>query len=143
MPKFDTATSNSALSNGRSWGVKRTLSCGRIAYEIDTLLDRHKVEDNPVLRRERVDIFLPSSSVSPKAYCALLVENRLRASANVIHPRWSGCNADNERASVASVVPSSLVTSGGLSPVPNSFPIRLIFPSNYHPAPHLIKAILA
>src|SRR6516164_5070339 len=57
MPKFDTATSNSALSNGRSWGVKRTLSCGRIAYEIDTLLDRHKVEDNPVLRRERVDIF--------------------------------------------------------------------------------------
>src|SRR5262249_38119596 len=56
---------------------------------------------------------LPSSSVSPNAYCASMVENKVRASANVIHPRSSGGNADKERASVASVVPSSFMTSDG------------------------------
>jgi hypothetical protein len=32
-----------------------------------------------VLCRERLDVFLPSWSVSPNAYCALLVENKMRA----------------------------------------------------------------
>jgi hypothetical protein len=41
--------------------------------------------------------FLPSWSISPNAYCAPLVENKIRASANVIHSRLSGGNADKER----------------------------------------------
>jgi hypothetical protein len=50
-----------------------------------------------------------------------LVENKMRASANVIHAPWSGDNADNERASVASVVPSSFMASGGAAAfAPNS-----------------------
>src|SRR6516225_2284967 len=70
--------------------------------------------------------FLPSRSVSPNAYGAPFVENKMRASANVIHPRSSGGNADKERASVASVVPSSFMASrGGTASAPNSFPIRL------------------
>jgi hypothetical protein len=40
-----------------------------------------------------------------------LVENKMRVSPNVIHPRSSGGNADKEWASVASVVPSSLTLS--------------------------------
>jgi len=56
---------------------------------------------------------LPSWSVSPNAYCALLVENKMRASAKVIQPCSSGGNADKERASVASVVLSGFVASGG------------------------------
>src|SRR3974390_1208332 len=47
---------------------------------------------------------LPSWSVSPNANCALLVENKMRASAKVIQPRSSGGSADKERASGASVV---------------------------------------
>ena len=68
---------------------------------------------------------LPFWSVSPNAYCAPLVENKMRASTNVIHPRSSGDNADKERASVASVVPSSLMPFGGATSS-NSFWIRLI-----------------
>jgi hypothetical protein len=69
---------------------------------------------------------LPSSSVSPKAYCASLVENKVRASANVIHPRSSGGNADNERASEALLVPSSFMASNGVAAsAPNS---HLIIP---------------
>src|SRR6516165_12614157 len=72
---------------------------------------------------------LPSSSVSPNAYCALLVENKMRASAKVIQPRSSGGNADKERASMASVVPSSFVASGGTgASAPNSIPIKLLIP---------------
>src|SRR5262249_38177921 len=68
----------------------------------------------------------PSSSVSPNAYRASLVENKLRASANVIHPRSSGGNADKERASVASVVPSSFMASdGAAASAPNN---HLIIP---------------
>jgi hypothetical protein len=37
----------------------------------------------------------------------------MRASPNVIHPRSSGGSADSERASTASVVPSSYVAAGG------------------------------
>jgi hypothetical protein len=56
-----------------------------------------------------------------------LVENKMRASANVIHPRSSGGNADKERVSAASVVPSSLVASGAAAAsAPNSHPIRLV-----------------
>jgi hypothetical protein len=69
---------------------------------------------------------LPSLSNSPKAYSAPSVENKLRASANVTHPGSPGGNAAKERVSAASLVPSSLVASGGLSPVPNSFLKRLI-----------------
>src|SRR6516164_3327551 len=70
---------------------------------------------------------LPSRSVSPNAYCAPLVENKMRASANVIHPRSPGGNADKERASAASVVPSSFMASGGAATsAPNSFRIRLM-----------------
>src|SRR6516164_4412841 len=76
---------------------------------------------------------LPSSSVSPKAYSAALVENRMRASANVIHPRSSGGNAVNERASAASVVPSSFAASGGAAAfAPESLLIRLISPLHDH-----------
>src|ERR1700751_1928213 len=72
---------------------------------------------------------LPSWSASPNAYCASLVENKTRASANVIHPRSSGGNADRERVSVALVVPSSFMASGGAATsAPNSFTIRLIIP---------------
>src|SRR5215467_11953596 len=72
---------------------------------------------------------LPSWSVSPNAYWAPLGENKMRASANVIHPRSSGGNTDKERASVASVVPSSLVASdGAAASAPNSHPIRLTIP---------------
>jgi hypothetical protein len=56
----------------------------------------------------------------------------MRASANVIHPRCARLvgNADKERASVASVVPSSFMTSGGAAAVaPDSFLISLIIPS--------------
>src|SRR4029077_13086557 len=53
----------------------------------------------------------------------------MRASPNVIHPRSSGGNADNDRASAASVVPSSFIASAGEgTPIPNSFPIRTIIP---------------
>src|SRR6516164_519653 len=70
---------------------------------------------------------LPSSSVSPKAYCPSLVENKVRASANVIHPRSSGGNADNERASAAAVVPSSFITSdGAAASAPNNHLINPI-----------------
>ena len=41
-------------------------------------------------------LFLPSWSVSPNAYCAPLDENKMRASASVIHPRSSGSNAFEE-----------------------------------------------
>src|SRR6516164_6857608 len=72
---------------------------------------------------------LPSWSVSPNAYCALLVENKMRASANVIQPRSSGGNADKERASVASVAPSSFVASGGAAAsAPNSISKKLLIP---------------
>jgi len=112
---------------------------GQIAYEIDPPLDRHKVDDCPVLRRERLIFFLPSSSVSPKAYSASLVENNLRASANVIQPGSSGGNADNAWASAASVVPSSFAASDGAAArALNSFPKRLIIPIQLssHAAPH-------
>jgi hypothetical protein len=57
------------------------------------------------------------------------MENKLRASANVIHARSPDGNADNERPSAASLVPSSLLASGGSeAPAPNSFPIRLVIP---------------
>jgi hypothetical protein len=70
---------------------------------------------------------LPSWSVSPNAYCAPSVENKMRASANVIHPRSSAGNADKERASVASVVPSSFMASDGAAASPlNSQLMRLI-----------------
>src|SRR6516162_11115153 len=73
--------------------------------------------------------FLPSRSVSPNAYCAPSVENKMRASANVIHPRSSGGNVDKERASVASVVPSSFMTSdGAAASAPNNHLMRLIIP---------------
>src|SRR5215475_1088536 len=72
---------------------------------------------------------LASWSVSPNAYSAPLVENKMRASANEIHPRSLGGNADNEQASVASVVPSSFMASGGAAAsAPNSHPTRLIIP---------------
>ena len=70
---------------------------------------------------------LRSSSVSPKAYCAPLVENKMCASANVIYPRSSGGNADKERASVASLVPSSFMASdGAAASAPNSRLIKRI-----------------
>src|SRR3974377_729526 len=73
---------------------------------------------------------LPFLSVSPKAYCAPLVENKMRASANVIQPRSSGGNTDKERASVASVAPSSFVASGGgaAASAPNSNSKKLLIP---------------
>ena len=54
----------------------------RIAYEIDPPFDRHEIDDGLVLRRERFDLSSPSWSASPNAYCAPLVENKIRASAN-------------------------------------------------------------
>src|SRR6516164_1571763 len=73
--------------------------------------------------------FLPSSSVSPKAYGSPLVENDVRASANVIQPRSPADNADKERVSAASLVPSSFMASHrGMVSAPNSRPIRLIIP---------------
>jgi hypothetical protein len=72
---------------------------------------------------------LPSRSVSPNAYCAPSVENKMRASANVIHPRSSGGNADKERASVAPVDPSSFMASDGAAvSAPNSYLMRLAIP---------------
>src|SRR3974390_2981145 len=73
---------------------------------------------------------LPCWSISPNAYCAPLVENKMRASANVIQPRSLGGNADKEQASVASVVPSSFVASGGGAAAsgPNIIRIRLNIP---------------
>src|SRR6516164_8161728 len=74
-------------------------------------------------------LVLPSGSDSPHAYCAPLAENKMRAWANVIHPRSAGGNADKDRASLASVVPSSFVASGGAgASAPNSHAIRLIIP---------------
>jgi hypothetical protein len=53
----------------------------------------------------------------------------MRASANVIHPRSFSGNADKERASVASVVPSSFMASGGAATsAPNSHLMKLIIP---------------
>src|SRR5215510_11106676 len=53
----------------------------------------------------------------------------MRASANVIHPRSSGGNADKERASVASVVPSSfMISDEAAASAPNSHLMRLIIP---------------
>src|SRR6516162_10355256 len=79
---------------------------------------------------------LPSLSVSPNAYCAPLVENKIRASENVIQPRSSDGNADKERASVASVAPSSFVASGGAaSSAPNIIPIKLLIPIPGSPLP--------
>jgi len=53
----------------------------------------------------------------------------MRASANVIHPRSPDGNADKERASAASVVPSSFLASGGAAAsAPNSQLMRLIIP---------------
>src|SRR5262245_6759031 len=70
---------------------------------------------------------LPSLSVSPNAYCPPFVENKMVASANVIHPRSPGDNIDKERASVASVVPSSLIASDGVAAfAPNNHLIILI-----------------
>jgi hypothetical protein len=58
-----------------------------------------------------------------------LSPNKMRASANVIQPRSSGGNADKERASVASAVPSSFTASGGAAASgPNSIRIRLNIP---------------
>src|SRR5262245_59909496 len=72
---------------------------------------------------------LPSWSISPNAYCAASVENKMGASANVIHPRLSGGNGDKERASVASVASSSLMASdGAAASAPNSHLMRLIIP---------------
>src|SRR6516162_6958376 len=72
---------------------------------------------------------MPSLSVSPNAYCALLVENKMRASAKLIQPCSSGGYADKERASVASVVLSGFVASGGTAAsAPNSIPIKLLIP---------------
>jgi hypothetical protein len=78
-------------------------------------------------------------TVSPKAYSAPLLENKVRASANVIHPHSSGGNADKERASAASLVPSSfMASSGAAAPAPNSLPIRLNIPmGNCHPRPRV------
>src|SRR6516165_1723977 len=70
---------------------------------------------------------LPFWSVSPNAYCAPLVENKMRASANVIHPRSSGGRSNKERESVASVVPSSFLAFGGATNS-TSFWIKLIIP---------------
>src|SRR6516165_3234421 len=70
--------------------------------------------------------FLPSSSVSPKAYSASLVENEVRASANVIQPRAPAGNADKERASAASLAPSSFAASGGAVALAPSHLITLI-----------------
>ena len=50
-----------------------------------------------------------------------------RASANVIHPRSPGGNADKEQASLVSVVPSSFMAFGGAISS-NSFSMRLIIP---------------
>src|SRR5262245_23320655 len=70
---------------------------------------------------------LPSWSISPNPYCARSVENKMRASANVIHPRSSGGNADRERASVASVVALSFGASdGAAAAAPNTHLMRLI-----------------
>jgi hypothetical protein len=53
----------------------------------------------------------------------------MRASANVIHPRSFSGNADKERASVASVVPSSFMASGGAAAsAPNSHLMKLVIP---------------
>jgi len=71
---------------------------------------------------------LPTRSVSPNAYCAPSLENKLRASADVIQPRSSGGNADKERASAASVVPSSLAASRGAATPPNISRIKLFMP---------------
>jgi len=72
---------------------------------------------------------LPSRSVSPNAYCARSVENKMRASSNVIHPRSSGGNADKERASAASAVPSSFLSPDGTAAsAPNSHLMKLTIP---------------
>src|SRR5262249_22981747 len=72
---------------------------------------------------------LPSRSASPNAYSAASVDNTMRVSANVIHPRSSTGNADKDRASVASVVPSSFMASGGAAAsAPNSHLMKLIIP---------------
>jgi hypothetical protein len=53
----------------------------------------------------------------------------VRASANVIQPRSPAGNVDKERASAASLVPSSLVASdGATASAPNSHLIMLIIP---------------
>src|SRR4029077_20456293 len=81
---------------------------------------------------------LPSRYVSPNAYCAPSVENNMRASPNVIHPRSPGGNADKERASVASVVPSSFLASGGAAAsAPNSQLMRftILVLKVFHVAP--------
>ena len=110
-------------------GRKGDIRCGPIVHEIDPFLDRLKLMMARRCAANDSIFVLPSSSVSPNAYSAPLTENKARASANVIHPRSSGDNADKEWARVASVVPSSFVASGGVGvPAPNSFPIRLISP---------------
>ena len=100
---------------------------GQIAHEIDPALDRHEVDDEWFCAPNVSMFLLPFWSVSPNAYCAPLVENKTRASANEIHPRSSGGKANKERASVASVVPSSFLAFGGATNS-NSFWIKLIIP---------------
>ena len=99
---------------------------GRIAYKIDPPLDWHEVNDGPVLRRERLDVF---SAVpvrfSERVLRALGREQDARLGKRDPSPlvRWQ-CRQG--AASVASVVPSSLMASrGGTASAPNSFPIRL------------------
>jgi len=109
-------------------GLKRTLSCGRITHEIDPRFERHKVDDGPVLRRERLDI--SSASVVRFAERVLIALGREQGA------RFGKCDpapftrySDNERASAASVVPSSFVRSdGAAASAPNSFPIMLVIP---------------
>src|SRR5215475_14610387 len=46
----------SALGQKRTSAIWGTTKIQSAAYEIDPALDRHEVEDGPVLRRERLDV---------------------------------------------------------------------------------------
>jgi len=85
----------------------------RIAYEINPPSIGIKLTTDWCCAANDSMFFLPSSSVSPNAYWSPLVEKKLRASVNVIHPRSSGGNPDKERASVAVVVSIDLHGTGG------------------------------
>ena len=62
-------------------GGKADIRCGRIAHEIDPRFERHKANDDPVLRHERLDVsFAIIVGFSEGVFCLLGREQTARLS---------------------------------------------------------------